>query len=106
MNGMNSNYTTLKEWIYNQGISLVGVADIKPLRKEFLQLSEQMITSFDTAISLAVRLSDPILDEIQDRPTQLYFHHYRQANFFLDRVAFNLAQFILSLIHISEPTRQ
>ena len=103
MNEMNNNYTTLKEWLYNQGISLVGVADIKPLRKEFLQLSEQVITSFDTAISLAVRLSDPILDEIQDRPTQLYFHHYRQANFFLDRVAFNLAQFIHQLGHSALP---
>ena len=94
MNEMNKNYQTLKEWIADRGVSLIGVADIKPLKHEFLQLSNQAITSFDSGISLAVRLSDPILEEIQDRPTQLYFHHYRQANFFLDRVAFNLAQFI------------
>ena len=73
------------------------MADIKPLKNEFLQLSNQSLDSFDSGISLAVRLSDPILEEIQDRPTQLYFHHYRQANFFLDRIAFNLAQFIHQL---------
>jgi epoxyqueuosine reductase QueG len=41
-----------------------------------------------------VRLSDAVLGEIEDRPTQLYFHHYRQANVFLDRVAFGLAHLI------------
>ena len=97
MNERDNNYNTLKAWIDNQGVSLVGVADIKPHRGEFLQLSERVITSLDSGISSVVTLSDPILDEIQDRPTQLYFHHYRQANFFLDRVAFNLAQFIHQL---------
>jgi epoxyqueuosine reductase QueG len=103
MNEMNKNYQILKEWISAQGVSLIGVADIKPLKDEFLQLSKQSIDSFETGISLAVKLSDPVLDEIQDRPTQLYFHHYRQANFFLDRVAFNLAQFIHQLGYSALP---
>ena len=94
MNEQDSNYNTLKEWVSSQGVSLVGIADIKPLRKDFLQLPEQQVNSFDSGISLVARLSDAILAGITDRPTQLYFHHYRQANFFLDRVAFNRAQFI------------
>ena len=93
-NEKESNYHTLKDWVSKQGISLVGVADVKLLRKDFLQLPELAINSFDSGISLVVRLSDAILSGITDRPTQLYFHHYRQANFLLDRVAFNLAQLI------------
>jgi len=34
---------------------------------------------------------DGVLDDLVDRPTPLYFHHYRQLNFFLDRAAFLLA---------------
>jgi epoxyqueuosine reductase QueG len=37
------------------------------------------------------------LIEIKDKPTSLYFHHYRQLNFFLDRGAFLLASEIQSL---------
>jgi epoxyqueuosine reductase QueG len=103
MEEMNKNYQALQEWTSDRGISLIGVADIKPLKHEFRHLSKRAIDPFDSGISLAVRLSDPILEEIQDRPTQLYFHHYRQANFFLDRVAFNLAQFIHQLGYSSLP---
>lgn len=35
-------------------------------------------------ISLAVRLSDAVVDEIQNAPTHSYFHHYRTVNFLLD----------------------
>jgi epoxyqueuosine reductase QueG len=89
-----ATYRKLNDWTLDKGISLFGVADIRPFREDFLHLSKQVLTSFEAGISLAVRLSDAILDDIDDRPTQLYFHHYRQANFFLDRVSFLLAQFI------------
>ncbi len=39
------------------------------------------------AVSLALRLSDAVIDEIDDEPTYTYFHHYRTANAFLDRLA-------------------
>ena len=37
------------------------------------------------------------MEDIKDRPTSLYFHHYRQLNFFLDRGAFLLASYIQDL---------
>ena len=97
MESKEHTYARLKDWVVDQGVSLFGVADIRPFRNEFIHLSKQLVNSFDSGISLAVRLSDTILEEIDDRPTQLYFHHYRQANFFLDRVAFELVQFIQQL---------
>ena len=37
-------------------------------------------------ISLAVHLSGAVTEEISDRPTHSYFHHYRTVNFFLDQM--------------------
>ena len=94
MESREDNYHKLNNWVLERGISLFGVADIRPFKEDFLLLSKQSIDSFDSGISLAVSLSNSVLEEIEDRPTQLYFHYYRQANFFLDRVAFSLVHFI------------
>jgi len=37
---------------------------------------------------------DAVIEDIEDKPTPLYFHHYRQLNFFLDRAAYLVAMFI------------
>jgi len=94
MEKRDATYRELKDWVFAQGVSLMGVADIRPCRQDFLNLSQPLIDSCDSGVSLAIRLSDAVLEEIEDRPTQLYFHHYRQANNFLDRLAFGLVQFI------------
>ena len=38
------------------------------------------------AVSIVVKLSDAVIDEITDEPTHTYFHHYRTVNAFIDRV--------------------
>lgn len=68
------------------GISLFGIADISQVRDEFA-LPEKLRNRFGQAISMGKRLSGDVLEDIQDGPTQLYLHHYRQINFFLDRAA-------------------
>jgi epoxyqueuosine reductase len=70
--------------------SLCGIADITEIRKEF-HLGLDFVARFDRAISLGKRLLDPVIEDIKDKPTLLYFHHYRQLNFFLDRGAFLLS---------------
>ena len=94
MESKEDNYQQLYHWALERGVPLFGVADIQVFKKDILHLKKETIDSFISGISLAVRLSDSVLEEIEDRPTQLYFHHYRQANFFLDRVAFRLVDFI------------
>lgn len=37
-------------------------------------------------ISVAVRLSDAIIDEIDSEPTYTYFNHYRSVNFLIDQI--------------------
>jgi len=75
------------------GIELFGVADIAPIREEFL-LKEKVRSAYYRGISIGKRVLDTVLDDIDDGPTALYFHHYRQLNFFLDRAALLLAVFI------------
>jgi epoxyqueuosine reductase QueG len=43
-----------------------------------------------TAISLVVRLSDILVDEIAEEPTVSYFHHYRTVNYFIDQAQLSL----------------
>jgi epoxyqueuosine reductase QueG len=87
------NTVCIKALATEMGFSLCGVADITDVRKEF-RLDLDFVSRFDRAISLAKRLLDPIIEGIKDRPTLLYFHHYRQLNFFLDRGAFLLSSHI------------
>lgn len=83
----------LKKQALDLEFSLFGVANITKI-KEKIYLDEKTASKFDRAISLGKRLLDPIIDDIEDQPTKLYFHHYRQLNFFLDRQAFSLSSYI------------
>ncbi len=89
-------YEGLKTFALGQGFSLFGVADITGIREEF-NLDEKLRQKFERGISLGKRLLDPVIEEIKDMPTPLYFHHYRQLNFFLDRAAFLLSSHIQEL---------
>lgn len=39
------------------------------------------------AVSMTIRLSDAVVEEIAEEPTYTYFHHYRTVNAFLDQLA-------------------
>jgi epoxyqueuosine reductase QueG len=84
------NKDFLRTLAFEMGISLFGVADVTGIRKEF-KLESKTAAVFPRAISLGRRLIAAVLEEIEDRPTALYFHHYRQVNNFLDRAAFLLS---------------
>lgn len=58
-----------------------GVADVG-----FAQVSDGPFGEKSYAVSIVVKLSDAVVDEITDSPTHTYFHHYRTVNAFIDRV--------------------
>lgn len=91
-----NNYEKLKELSANLGFSLFGVADVAEIKHEF-NLPKVSVEKFSRGIALGKRLLDAVIEEIVDRPTALYFHHYRQLNFFLDRGAFLVASKIQEL---------
>jgi epoxyqueuosine reductase QueG len=87
------NYLALKKFCQGQGIDLFGVADIRELKREFM-LSREVLSGLDRAICLGVRLSAAILNEIQNAPTRLYFHHYRTVNAALDQAGLRVCNYI------------
>jgi epoxyqueuosine reductase len=85
----------LKKFSEGLGIALFGVACVKAIKKEFL-FSDETLRDLDYTISLGLRLSDGVLDDITNFPTKVYYHHYRQANAILDQIAFKVSNFIQS----------
>jgi len=81
----------LEEFVTTHGLAAVGVADLDALRRKEPDAMAQAPPEFPRGIALGIRLADAVVDQIEDRPTPLYFHLYRQANFALDRAAFVLA---------------
>lgn len=76
---MDANILKLQDLAKNLGASKIGfsyVGDIVPGDKKELK----------SAVTVIVRLSDYIIDEISDKPTHTYFHHYRSVNFLIDQI--------------------
>ncbi len=70
----------IKEICCSMGAYEVGFSHIKgfvPAPYEALEY----------AVTVVYRLSDAVVDAITDRPTKLYFHHYRSVNFCLDQIS-------------------
>jgi epoxyqueuosine reductase len=73
-----------------------GVADLTELRAQEPDVLSEVGGGFTRAIVLGVRLQDAVVEGLVDHPTRLYFHLYRQANYHLDRAAFELAGVVQS----------
>ena len=75
----------LTQFLNQQGIQSVGFAH---LEQEDINLLKQCNMDFGDCIygiSIAVKLSDAIIDEITDTPTHTYFHDYRTVNTFMTK---------------------
>ena len=90
------DYQELRDFALGLGFDLFGVADVAALKDDFL-LEPETRARFGLALSLGKGLSDSVLDDIGDHPTAIYFHHYRQMNFFLDRGALAIADHVQKL---------
>lgn len=65
----------IKEW----GASFTGYSEV----------SEELpddLSGLGYAITVGVNLSDYIIDQIDDKPTYTYFHHYRTVNALIDQI--------------------
>lgn len=73
----------LKEKILSLGVSDVGFCH-----------TDDGVGNLKNAISIVVRLSDAIIDEIIDKPTHTYFNHYRSVNTFIDSCLLQIGMFL------------
>lgn len=85
------NTAQLEKIAKEDGMAVFGVAELSPIqatfRHEILQAAHEMIFG----VVMGYRLSDPVIDDIVDGPTLLYKHHYKVANYMLDRAACHVA---------------
>ncbi len=81
------NHEELTRLLKEMGATFVGFAEVKGK-------TQGSFSNLHFAVSVGLRLSDAILDEISDKPTFTYFHHYRSANTLLDQITFRGLLFI------------
>ncbi|MFZ5988487.1 MAG: 4Fe-4S double cluster binding domain-containing protein [Bacillota bacterium] len=72
-------FNELRNKLMDWGASFVGFSNVEDRLPENLR-------KLKYAITVGVRLSDYIVDEITDKPTYTYFHHYRTVNTLIDQV--------------------
>jgi epoxyqueuosine reductase len=80
------NSEKIKTLCRQQGGALFGVADLHPFKKEEILLPPSLVDRLPHGISVGFHLSDAILEEIENQPTPLYFHHYQRVNILLDTI--------------------
>lgn len=61
------------------GVSEIGFSKVESYLPENLK-------SLKYAITICIRLSDYIVNEITDKPSFTYYHHYRTVNAFIDQI--------------------
>jgi epoxyqueuosine reductase len=91
-----------KEFARSLGADLVGIADLKLLRG-IRTAPPDLLDKYNRAVSIAVHLSDGVVDAIEDRPTPLYQQHYAKVNALLDDIALRITQFLQELGGVALP---
>jgi len=78
----------LQEQIKNFILSL-GAVDVG-----FAKVEDGDFGSLKYAVSVVVKLSDSVVEEVDLAPTHTYFNHYRTVNAFIDRVLLEAGMFL------------
>src|SRR4030043_1133550 len=97
------NTEKIKALCRQQGSSLFGVADLRSFKKEEILLSPSLVNRFPYGISVGFHLSNAILEEIENQPPPLYFHHYQRVNILLDTIGLIVSSAIQDLGYQAMP---
>lgn len=87
------NSDELKELARQWGADAVGVADLASLQGLDTH-PEDLFKDFTRAVSIAVRLSDAVVETCLDGPTPIYQQHYLKVNALLDEIALKVMRYI------------
>ena len=97
------NTEKIKTLCRQQGGSLFGVADPRSFKKEEILLPPSLVNRLPYGISVGFHLSNAILEEIENQPTPLYFHHYQRVNILLDTIGLIVSSAIQDLGYQAMP---
>lgn len=73
----------LETMILGLGASFIGTSNVVDCLPDTLK-------KYQYAITFGIRLSDAIIDEIEDKPTFTYFNHYRSVNTLIDQISLRI----------------
>ncbi len=75
---------TIETFLKNRLVSDVG----------FAHCQDSPFKGLENTVSMVFRLSDAVVDQITDKPTHTYFHHYRTMNANIDAVSLQLILYL------------
>jgi epoxyqueuosine reductase QueG len=78
--------------IREMGADAAGVADMSRYDREILGFDHDVLHAYPYAISFGLLVPSGVLETLTDGPTLFYLHHYRQVNYRLDVIAYELAK--------------
>jgi epoxyqueuosine reductase len=91
-----SLFRELEECAHDLGVDLFGVADLSVAHDFVLRQGGEHVSGFPQAISIGIRLLDPIVDELyrHEEPSAIYSYRglYNTVNASLDRAALMMAK--------------
>lgn len=79
--------------IQDMGASIVRVADTSKLAGIDTD-PKNLLDGYPRAVSIAIRLSDSVMNEIDKQPTPLYSSHYCRVNALLDDIAIRVTNLL------------
>jgi epoxyqueuosine reductase len=84
----------IKDFCCSRGADCAGVADLAPFKQGWIVLPANLLDPYTRAISIARRLDDEVINEIDKGPTVRYADHYRTVNNELDAITAEVVRWI------------
>ena len=86
------NNEKIEKWLRELDVDLFGIAGMSRYGEDVTGIGNLTVGDVPCAISFGLVLSRGVLDTLEDGPTQLYLHHYRQLNYRLDMIGYFLGR--------------
>lgn len=77
----------IKSDAFFAGMNAFGVCNLEELCAQYPGLLDNLPGGFTRGLVFGIPVPSGCLEAIVDEPTLIYFHHYRQLNYILDRFA-------------------
>lgn len=88
----------INDTIRNTGVSFFGYSDLRNTLT-----GTGWLESLATGITIGVNLNQFIMNQIKDKPTFSYFHHYRTVNAMLDKASLEISMSLEKLGYSAVP---
>lgn len=93
----------IEQFLSSNKVLVYGWCRLDDEQKKKIYLEEHLVEKIKSVIVFGIPLSKAVIENLIDGPDLLYLHHYRQANYLLDKTAFQLASLLECSGYLSIP---